>query len=297
MRRGPSASPMTTPTSRGVGRRRARVRRGVARGSDDDDAAALALRQSRGHRGDLHGARRRRARRRRHRPPLPAVAGAVSRGRADAWVVQATRRRRRLDYASAPSGHEARRRPSPPQADGVSGPPVPERVSRRDRRRLIDFLAVDARGGPCRSGSSRPSAGSPRAPARDQLSAPKKSPTTGAAADLQARLRDPGSPASPDRKQGSVDLQARLRKLPGSPAGRPAHKRGSDQVCKRASCKLQAAADRSVLSPTTRSPTRPSSSPSRRPTRPTCRRASCGAATLDRRIARHLPTRPCSGKN
>ena len=57
---------------------------------------------------------------------------------------------------------------------------------------------------------------------------------------------------------GSADLQARLRKLPGSPAGRPAHKRGSANLQARLR-KLQAAAHKVGARPAAaRSPTRPS---------------------------------------
>ena len=256
---------------------------------DDDDAAAAPAPPRAWPPWRPPRARRRRA----HYPPPPARAAASAGnstprawGRADAWVgdsdsgdddgLEALLR-----------GHEAGRGTVPPPRGVRRRRRTTTPTSRSSFAAATDDdqedISVHAWRSVSSGGSSRPSAGSPRAPARDQLSASsKKSPDhRRGSADLQARLRKlPGSPAgSPDRKQGSADLQARLRKLPGSPAGRPAHKRGSANLQARLR-KLQAAAHKVGARPAAaRSPTRPSPRAVGRPTRPTCRRASCGAAT------------------
>jgi hypothetical protein len=237
----------------GVGRRAFAE---VSSGSDDDDDAAAPAPPPRVATATSTGPPPPRT-----PPPARATASAGNStprawGRADAWVgdsdsgdddgLEALLR-----------GHEAGRGTVPPPA--ASDPPSRSSFAAATDDDQED-ISVHAWRSVSSGGSSRPSAGSPRAPARDQLSAPKKSPDhRRGSADLQARLSKlPGSPASPDRKQGSADLQARLRKLPGSPAGRPAHKRGSANLQARLR-KLQAAAHKVGARPAAaRSPTRPS---------------------------------------
>ena len=238
----------------------------VSSGSDDDDDdRGPGAAPARGHHGDLHGpaaaaaahaaaGTRDRQRRQQHAARLGP------RGRVGRRQRQRRRRRasRRCSEGTRPvaapclrpgSTTSRRRTPRP----GAASPPRPTTTKR---------TSPCTRGGPCRRAAAR---GRPRgAPARRPGTSsppPQRSRRTTGAARPTSRRASASSPAlrrSPDRKQGSADLQARLRKLPGSPAGRPAHKRGSANLQARLR-KLQAAAHKVGARPAAaRSPTRPS---------------------------------------